>query len=98
MKSEAGNPDHRGIVYDWACPMLWQRMTITWDGKILPCIHDIYEWDSFGKIGDMTISDAWSSPQQNHFRQLHQESVAHNIPRCDRCPYRESEIRKLQGK
>ncbi|MHB8163417.1 MAG: radical SAM protein [Methanoregula sp.] len=97
MKSEAGNPDHRGIHYDWACPMLWQRMTITWDGKILPCIHDIYEWDSFGKIGDVTIAEAWAGSQENHFRNLHRECNAHTIPRCDRCPYRESEIRKLKG-
>jgi len=98
MKSEAGNPDHRGITYDWACPMLWQRMTITWDGKILPCIHDIYEWDSFGSVGDITITDAWSNAQENAYRELHRQGNAHKIRRCDRCPYRESEIRKLKGR
>lgn len=96
MKSEADNPDHRGIVFDWACPMLWQRMTITWDGKILPCIHDIFEWDSFGKINDISIKEAWTSSKENRFRDLHREGKAHDIPRCDRCPYRESEIRKLK--
>jgi radical SAM protein with 4Fe4S-binding SPASM domain len=97
MKNEAGNPNHCGISYDWACPMLWQRMTITWDGMILPCIHDIYEWDSFGKIEDISIREAWSSSKQNSYRTLHREGNAHNIRRCDRCPYRESEIRKLRG-
>jgi radical SAM protein with 4Fe4S-binding SPASM domain len=96
MKSEAYNPDHRGIVFDWGCPMLWQRMTITWDGKILPCIHDIFEWDSFGEIGDNTIKDAWTSSKENLYRRFHREGKAHKIPRCDRCPYRESEIRKMK--
>jgi len=96
MKSEADNPDHRGIIYDWGCPMLWQRMTITWDGKILPCIHDIFEWDSFGKIKDISIKEAWSSSKENLYRNLHRQGKAHEIQRCDRCPYRESEIRKLK--
>ena len=96
MKSEADNPDHRGIIYDWGCPMLWQRMTITWDGKILPCIHDIFEWDSFGKITDISIKEAWTCSKENYFRNIHQQGKANEIQRCDRCPYRESEIRKLR--
>ena len=96
MKSEADNPDHRGIIYDWGCPMLWQRMTITWDGKILPCIHDIFEWDSFGKISEISIKEAWASSKENLYRNLHIQGKAHEIKRCDRCPYRESEIRKLK--
>lgn len=96
MKDEAGNPDHTGIESDWACAMLWQRMTITWDGKILPCVHDIYEWMHLGKIGETTIKDAWNSVKENEFRKLHRTGKAHEIPACDRCPLRENEISKLK--
>lgn len=29
-----------GIRCAWACPQLWQRMAVWWDGTILPCNHD----------------------------------------------------------
>lgn len=95
MKDEEGNPDHRGIIYNWSCHMLWQRMTITWDGTLLPCVHDIYEWMKFGNILDTSIKTAWKSFQENNYRSLHKEGNAHQIPSCDRCPLRENEIRKL---
>jgi len=95
MKNEEGNPDHRGIIYNWACSMLWQRMTITWDGKILPCVHDIYELMSFGNISDITIKEAWKCSQENSFRNLHRAGKAHLIYSCDRCPLRENEIQKI---
>ena len=28
------------INVNWACPQLWQRMTIEWDGTIMPCNND----------------------------------------------------------
>jgi radical SAM protein with 4Fe4S-binding SPASM domain len=96
MKNEDGNPDHRGIIADWACPQLWQRMTITWDGKILPCVHDIYEWMSFGNVRDISIRDAWKSVGEEDYRNRHRTGRAHEIPACDRCPLRENEITKLQ--
>ncbi|MDD4126415.1 MAG: radical SAM protein [Methanomicrobium sp.] len=96
MKDEEGNPDHTGIVSDWACAMLWQRMTITWDGKILPCVHDIYEWMNLGVVGGISIKDAWNSVKENEYRRLHKEGKAHEIKACDRCPLRENEISKLK--
>jgi radical SAM protein with 4Fe4S-binding SPASM domain len=99
MKNEEGNPDHRGLVYDWGCHMLWQRMTITWEGTILPCVHDIFEWMAFKKIGDGgSIREAWNSVQENNYRKIHRMGKAHEIPACDRCPLRESEIRKLMSR
>jgi radical SAM protein with 4Fe4S-binding SPASM domain len=98
MKNEEGNPDHCGITYNWACHMLWQRMTITWDGTLLPCVHDIYEWMKFGNIVDTSIKSAWNSMQEYNYRNLHKEGNAHKIPSCDRCPLRENEIRKLMAR
>lgn len=96
MKDEEGNPNHRGIQYPWACPQLWQRLTITWNGIIIPCVHDIYHWMELGKVGDVTIKDAWNSIKENHYRSLHWEGKAHEIDACDRCPLRENEIHKIQ--
>ena len=97
MKNEEGNPDHRGTIDRWACPMLWQRMTITWDGIILPCVHDIYEWMSFGNITEVSLREAWKGPGEERYRKLHHSSRSHEIRACDRCPLRENEIRKLRA-
>jgi len=95
MKDEEGNPDHRGNKYNWACHMLWQRMTIGWDGTIIPCVHDIYEWMKLGNISDMSIYDAWNSIKEQNYRDIHRIGNAHTIPSCDRCPLRENEISKI---
>ncbi len=98
MKDEEGNPDHRGILSDWACPQLWQRMTITWEGTILPCVHDIYEWMAFGRIPGITIREAWKSAGEEDYREKHRSGRANEIPACNRCPLRENEVRKLAGR
>jgi radical SAM protein with 4Fe4S-binding SPASM domain len=76
--------------------MLWQRMTIAWDGTLLPCVHDIYEWMKFGNIADISIRDAWQSAREDSYRTLHRQGRAHEISSCDRCPLRENEIRKIR--
>ena len=98
MKDEEGNPDHCGIIDPWACPQLFQRMTITWEGTLLPCVHDIYEWMAFGNIRDMSIREVWQSGNEREYRELHRTGNAHLIRSCDRCPLRENEIRKLRGR
>lgn len=95
MKDEEGNPDHRGIVSNWACPQLFQRLTITWEGTIIPCVHDIFEWMPLGNIESTTIKSAWLSAGERQYRSLHQQGRAHEINSCDRCPLRENEIHKI---
>jgi len=97
MKAEEGNPDHTGIVDPWACPQLFQRMTITWEGTILPCVHDIYEWMAFGNVRETSIREAWRGSEEMRLRELHRAGNAHHIRACDRCPLRENEVRKLRA-
>jgi radical SAM protein with 4Fe4S-binding SPASM domain len=98
MKDEEGNPDHRGIISDWTCPQLFQRLTITWEGTILPCVHDIYEWMPLGNIETISIKEAWQSAKERDYRLLHQQGKAHEIKSCDRCPLRENEIHKMNSR
>ncbi len=35
---------------DWACPQLWQRMTIEWTGAIMPCNNDGYRRLCVGNV------------------------------------------------
>lgn len=95
MRNEENNPNHMGIRYGWACPRLWQRMSITWDGNIIPCVQDIFEKMCLGNVLDVKIKDAWNSTQQQDYRNLHKTGRAHQIAACDRCSFRANEISKI---
>jgi radical SAM protein with 4Fe4S-binding SPASM domain len=88
----------KGLQYPWACPQLWQRMSIFWDGTILSCNHDDDAKLSFGKIGEVSIYDSWNGEKQKKYRELHREGNAHCIDACDGCYLRDSEIAKLREK
>ena len=85
----------KGVRYPWACPQVWQRMAVWWDGTILPCNHDDDGLIAIGNIKDMTISQAWRSENLSRIRLAHKEGRAHEIPACDGCYLRDSEINKL---
>ncbi len=85
----------RGVQFHWACPQLWQRMSVWWDGTILPCNHDDDGLIALGNIKDTSIKQAWNSKRLNQIRELHKRGLAHEVLACDGCYLRDSEISKL---
>lgn len=85
----------RGVEYSWACPQIWQRMAIWWDGTILPCNHDDDALISLGNVSEMSIKNAWHSEKLNRIRDSHIKGRSHEIGACDGCYLRDSEICKL---
>lgn len=99
MRREGPEDDHRGRVADWACPFLWQRMTILWDGTVLPCLmHGVSDFAllALGKVGEQSIQAMWNGEQEKRYRQLHREGQAHQLEACDRCSYRAMELEKMR--
>lgn len=88
----------KGIEYPWACPQIWQRMAVWWDGTILPCNHDDDGMLAFGNIHEVSIKDLWRSSFLNDIRDKHKNGMAHAVPACDGCYLRDSEIFKLTEK
>ena len=88
----------KGIIYPWACPQIWQRMAVWWDGTILPCNHDDNGMLSLGNVNKVTIKEAWLSEELQRIRHKHKSGMAHEISACDGCYLRDSEIIKLTGK
>ncbi|MCK5534217.1 radical SAM protein [bacterium] len=82
------------IVYSWACPQLWQRMCVWWDGTIIPCNHDDRALLSLGNIESVSIKDAWKAERLNKVRELHKNGDSHLVEGCNGCFLRDSEIRK----
>ncbi|MBI5045199.1 MAG: radical SAM protein [Candidatus Levybacteria bacterium] len=81
----------------WACSFLWQRVTILWDGMILPCLmHGITDFGSMmlGNIKDCFIRDLWQGEKERLLREAHRYGESHRIPACVECSYRAMEIGK----
>lgn len=79
---------------DWACPQLWQRMTIEWDGTVIPCNNDDYRLLSPGNGKDKTIYDCWHDAAVNEARELHKQGKSHMVKACNGCPWRTTQILK----
>ena len=88
----------RGVHYPWACPQLWQRMAVWWDGTILPCNHDDEGLLTMGNIRESSIKEAWNSEKLKKIREKHRQGRSGHIPACDGCYLRDSEIDKLINK
>ncbi len=86
----------KGIKSDWICPQLWQRMSVQWNGTILPCNHDDFALLKLGEVGKNSIKNCWNSEKLNNIRDLHKQGLAHKINACDGCYLRDSEIEKLK--
>jgi MoaA/NifB/PqqE/SkfB family radical SAM enzyme len=101
-RAEGKDINHCGIINSkFTCPFLWQRMTILWDGTLLPCLmHGVDDFSlmSFGSVKNISIKEAWHSKKENYYRKLHTNGKSHEIEACDRCSYRALEIKKcMQG-
>jgi len=82
---------------DWACPQLWQRLTIAWDGSIMPCVNDTFCKMKLGKVPEIGIEEAWKSEQLEKMRSIHSKGLAHEIAGCLDCPLRSAQILKQNG-
>ena len=80
---------------DWACPQLWQRMTIEWTGDIMPCNNDDYRRLCVGNVKERSIAACWRDPVVQRARELHQRGESHRVEACNGCPWRTAQLRKL---
>jgi radical SAM protein with 4Fe4S-binding SPASM domain len=88
----------KGLVCrDWACPQLWQRMTIEWTGAIMPCNNDDFRKLCVGNVAEKTVASCWHDPLVRRARELHQQGWSHELEACDGCPWRTAQINKLSS-
>ena len=83
------------IRRDWACPQLWQRMTIEWDGTVMPCNNDDTRSLSPGNVKTKTVMNCWHDPLVKRARELHEKGLSHTLEACDGCPWRTAQIEKI---
>ena len=86
----------RDLIYDWACPYLWQRMMVRWDGMISVCQFDYSNSYKLGNVnnGD-TICSAWKGDIMEEIRELNKKGKSHEVGVCNGCSFRTTELLKL---
>ncbi|NLY70856.1 MAG: radical SAM protein [Clostridiales bacterium] len=77
-----------GLKSSWVCPQPWSRLTVEWDGTILPCSNNDVRSYSLGNASIISIAEAWNSEAINKIRKYHMEGRSHEIKDCDGCPFR----------
>lgn len=76
-----------------ACPQIWQRIVVTWDGKVVMCCRD---WESENVLGTLDYSNGknleyfWRGEALNNIRRLHLEKRLEAVTACSKCSYKES--------
>jgi len=84
-----------GLVAKWACPQLWQRMTIEWDGTIFACNNDDMRELSPGSVKEKSVHECWHDVKIQAVRRLHQSGLSHEVKDCDGCCWRTAQIKKI---
>ncbi|UCB56994.1 MAG: radical SAM protein [Candidatus Omnitrophota bacterium] len=100
-RKETPKDKHKGGIADWACPFLWQRMVILWDGTILPCLMhgvDNFSLMSLGNVKELSIKEMWQGKEVFRYREIHRLGQSHKLEACERCSYRAMELEKLEIK
>ena len=85
------NTELRG---SWACPQLWQRMTIEWDGTIFGCNNDDIRGICLGNVNERSIYDCWHDENLMRIRELHMRGMSHEVNDCNGCPWRTAQMKK----
>lgn len=81
----------------WACPQLWQRLTVDWQGNIRPCNNADQRAQPLGHAPEMSIDQAWLHPRMELARSLHACGLSHRVAQCGACLWRTSQLAKKDG-
>ncbi len=67
------------------CPLLWQSLSITWDGRILGCCGDLNGIITLGDIRQQSLEEIWNGPAMIGMRRQHVLGQHRSIPLCRHC-------------
>jgi radical SAM protein with 4Fe4S-binding SPASM domain len=67
------------------CKLLWERMTIFWNGDVTMCAEDLDGDYVLGNLKEKTIRDIWNGDKMLAIKKLHNDKLFNNINLCSRC-------------
>lgn len=75
----------REIVPDFKCHQPWQRMTIRYDGRVLPCCSFYAEQLVVGDVRFQTVEEIWNGSTMQELQLLHARGRYSENPVCLKC-------------
>ena len=75
------------FIENFTCPVLWQRLVIGSDGKVLLCSQDEYGMAIVGDVNEESIYDIWHGKKLNDARESHLKKMGvEEVSPCKLCP------------
>jgi radical SAM protein with 4Fe4S-binding SPASM domain len=72
-------------IEHFACPQIWQRLMICWDGEVRMCCGDWYGEYVLGNAKNEKLHDIWQNEKLAAVRKLHSEGNFDQLPVCAKC-------------
>ena len=79
------NVENRMVRTKNICPLLWDRIIVTYDGKYTICSEDFEGALIYGDIHDEPMKDAWNNDKIRAYRKMFQNEDFNLSPRCKDC-------------
>ena len=68
-----------------ACRVPWEKLTVAWDGDVVPCCYDYDKKYPLGNVKNKKISEMWNGPEMRRLRREFLDNDVKN-PLCRNCP------------
>ncbi|MEX0598417.1 MAG: SPASM domain-containing protein [Candidatus Paceibacterota bacterium] len=75
-------------IKNFTCPVLWQRLIIGSDGKVLLCVNDEMGSEILGDVNYESIYDIWHGKKLQKAREIHlRHNGVNELTPCKHCTY-----------
>lgn len=85
--SKFGNGNTSIPLRTKTCKILWERMTIYWNGDITICCADIDGIHVVGNMKENSIREIWNNNKFSSIKKIHKENKFKEIPLCAKCDW-----------
>jgi len=69
------------------CSLLWERMTVLWNGDVVICGEDVNGEYIVGNLREQSIRDVWLGKELTEIKKIHKRHQFQKIPICRFCDW-----------
>ena len=67
------------------CPTVYQRIVVSWDGKVVSCCNDFQREQIMGDVNITPIAEIWNGPSFVDLREKLRDQEYQKMPLCKSC-------------
>ncbi len=67
------------------CSFLWNGLVILWDGTVMPCAQDFFEYYPLENVKEMSIKEIWNGERLMKLREKHVKGDIFDLKTCASC-------------